>query len=862
MKSAAPSTVVDRDILPFVQKPQRYAGLELNRIVKREAEVRWALAFPDLYEIGMSWLGLQILYHRINSSLTEVACERVFLPADDAAARFRALGLPLCTLETRTPLPEVDILGISLSYEMAMPGVLEILDLGRIPLTSSQRGEGDPIVIAGGPVMYNPEPLADFLDLVVIGEGEEVVVEISRIVLRGKREGWGRAQIVSRLADLPGVYRPGAHGVVQGRDGRLLVGNGKVGKVSLVHGLTVPVLLPEYYPSAPLLPLTEVTFDRLSLEIMRGCTRGCRFCQAGTLYRPVRERLVSDIVEQAIANVAATGHEELSITSLSTSDYGALPELIPALQEAFAGGNISLAFPSLRPDSFTPEMARAFPEGRKGGITFAPEAGTQRLRDVINKNSREEDLLRATALAFSEGYTSVKLYFMIGLPGEREEDLHGIADLAACVLKTRVSSGQKVSVSVSPFAPKPHTPFQRVAQDQVDLLNAKLRLLRERFRGIPVRFTGHDPVSSLFESALARGDRRLGAVLQNVWRSGGKLEAWNDRFSPERWYQAFRDAGLDPESYVAEIPGESPLPWGHVSKGVSNRFQQVESLRSERERGTPDCREGRCQGCGLMEFIPEGERVCNLYPATQSAPQPAPQRTVQGEIQCVARVRYRRRETMRWTGHLDMVRLWGRLLRRSGLPMAYSQGFHPHPRLAFSPPLPVGLCSEDEYVDIELTASVTADQLVEGISSCAPEGLEVLEVAVSSNRQDSLAARVERMEYRLPKPNGATENRLRAFLDAGQYLVERRKGERSRQVDIRPLVEKVDLSRETDLTVRLKVENGSTARVEELEAAWGYEDEWRGRAVRTAMLIECDKGWCRPIDTITDELTRVKGVAG
>lgn len=863
MVYAAPSTIVDRDILPFVQRPQRYAGLELNRTVKPDAELRWALAFPDLYEIGMSWLGMQILYHRINSQLREVAAERVFLPEEDAIARFRATGLPLTTLETRTPLNKVDLLGFTLSYEMAMPGVLEMLNLAGIPIHTSERREEDPIVLAGGPVMFNPEPLADFLDLVVVGEGEEVVLEISRVALRGKREGWSRDRMIRELADLEGLYRPSAYTPVEGPDGRLLVSPDPKA-IPLVRGLTVPELLPEYYPDKPLLPLAEVTFDRVSLEVMRGCTRGCRFCQAGTLYRPVRERSVDDILAQAIANIAATGHEEISLTSLSTSDYGPLPELIPALRDTFRGKGISLAFPSLRPDSFTPEMARAFPDGRKGGITFAPEAGTQRLRDIINKNSREEDLLRATTLAFGEGYNSVKLYFMIGLPGERDEDLVGIADLAAKVAKTRTRNGQKVTVSVSPFAPKPHTPFQRIPQNSTAEFQRKLDYLRQQFRGVQARYNGHDPASALFESALARGDRRLGEVIERVWRNGGMLEAWNDRFNPERWHQAYRDSNLDPTAYVAAIPGKAALPWGHISKGVTERFQEVEMTRSLKLRTTPDCRQGRCQGCGLERFIPEGQKVCNIYPASSTPPSPAETHQNPAEVVNTARLRYRRGASMRWTGHLDLVRIWTRLLRRAEVPVAFSQGFHPHPRISFSPPLPVGMQSEDEYIDIDLAVEITADELFKRLCRAAPDDLEPVEVVLSSNRLESLAGRVRRMEYLLPvEGNGSRTGKLTSFLASESVPIRRVRGKKVRDVDLRPFVEMVDPDDSPGWwRVRLVVDNGATARLEELGEAWGLDMDVQGQAVRAAMLVECDKGWCRPIDAVQNEVSRAKGVVG
>ncbi|HEB84460.1 MAG TPA: DUF2344 domain-containing protein, partial [Bacteroidetes bacterium] len=586
-------------------------------------------------------------------------------------------------------------------------------------------------------------------------------------------------------------------------------------------------------------------------------------CQAGTLYRPVRERPVEEIVEQALANLAATGYEEMGLLSLSTSDYGPLPELLAALHDALRGRGVNLAFPSLRPDSFTREMARSSPEGRKGGLTFAPEAGTQRLRDVINKNTSEEDLLRAAKIAFEEGFTGLKLYFMCGLPTETKADLDGIAHLVGRVARLRTSRRQRITISVSPFSPKPHTPFQWYGQQTPGEVRERLAYLRERFRGVPVRFTAHNPESALYESALARGDRRLGRVVERVWRNGGVLEAWHDHFDPERWAEAFRAEKLDPEVFVRGRTPGGRLPWSHIDKGVTERYQTLENRRAMERKVTPDCREGRCTGCGLTEFFLPGKKVCNLYPSVAAPITKPAEGRPPGEVVLTARVRYRRGGAMRWTGHLDLVRLWDRALRRGGVPVAFSRGFHPHPRIAFAPPLPVGIRSEDEYVDLELSDTLTASDLLSRLRRTLPAGLEPLEAATFREKLPSLSAQVERMEYLFrPREENGWLERMDRWLAQPRCPVRRRKRDRVRTVDLRPFVEEVERRPEGDWRLRLRLENGTTARLDELAEAWGLEERLGGEVTRLAMLVPTEKGWRRPIEAAAGQLKPVSRAGG
>ncbi len=597
-------------ILPQVQKPARYTGGEYREVIKDRAEVdiRMAFCFPDTYEIGMSNLGLQILYGAINAQ-EGMWCERCFAPWGDMEEQMRREKLPLYALESGDPLTEFDALGFSLGYEMAYTSVLNMLDLAGIPVRSADRRSLTPLVFAGGTSCINPEPMADFLDLCAIGEGEELDVEILKLLRRAKKEGWDKPRFLQNAAKIPGVYVPSLYTPVYNGDGTLARVDAAQGAPEKVTKRIIEDLDRAFYPTHAIVPSTEIVHDRVVLELFRGCVRGCRFCQAGFAYRPVRRHSTQFLLEKARAALEDSGYEEITLSSLSTSDFKGLPELADGLLEWCEPRKISLSLPSLRADNFSMGLMERVQKVRKSGLTFAPEAGSQRLRDVINKNVTEEALLNSCRIAFEGGWNNLKLYFMLGLPTETDEDVTAIARLAEKVLHTwreyavNKARGVRITVSTSMFVPKPHTPFEWEAQVSIDEYLRRVKLLRESITSKSITYNWHEPHVSLIEAALSRGDRRVGAVIERVWRSGGKLDSWTDYFSMERWLEAFSACGLDPGFYALRTRGEDELfPWDVIDVGVEKRYLARERGEAYAGRVTPDCR-ARCMGCGANRLL-------------------------------------------------------------------------------------------------------------------------------------------------------------------------------------------------------------------------------------------------------------------
>ncbi|MDR1156960.1 MAG: TIGR03960 family B12-binding radical SAM protein [Oscillospiraceae bacterium] len=602
------------DLLPTLRKPARYVGGEYNAVMKNKdaVELRVAFCFPDTYEIGMSHLGTRILYGLMNE-LDFVWCERAFAPWTDMETMLRTERLPLWALESGDPLSAFDVLAFTLQYELSYTNVLNMLDLGGLPIRAADRDDAAPLVIAGGPCAFNPEPMADFIDLFVIGEGEEVTAELMDLFRARRRHGWSKAETLRRAVLLEGVYAPSLYAVSYREDGAVAAVAAQPGAPARVTKRIVRDLDSVYFPVKPLVPNTEVVHDRIMLELFRGCIRGCRFCQAGFTTRPVRTRSVETLVRQGLTSLAATGYEEISLTSLSTSDYRPLEGLCDALLGECQKRRVGLSLPSLRADSFSRALMERVQSVRKSGLTFAPEAGSARLRDVINKNLTEEDLMRACGTAFEGGWNHVKLYFMCGLPTETDEDLAGIADLAHKVYALgRATAGRArgvgVTVSTACFVPKPHTPFQWEAQDSVAVFAEKQAFLRARLRK-QITFRWHAADTSFLEGALARGDRRVGAAVEAAWRSGCRLDGWSECFSSEAWHKAFASCGLSLAFYAARTRAEDEvLPWAHISASVDNAHLWRERTRAYAGTASPNCRE-HCLGCGASRLLAGG--VCD-----------------------------------------------------------------------------------------------------------------------------------------------------------------------------------------------------------------------------------------------------------
>ena len=598
-------------MLEQVQKPASYMGGEMNAVHKDwdAMRLRFAFCFPDTYEIAMSHLGMKILYGLINQR-EDMLCERVCMPWVDMKALMEEEGVPLFSLESRKPLNAFDAVGFTLQYEMSYTNILAMLELGGIPLLGRDRTDSDPIVVAGGPCAFNPEPVADFIDAFMIGDGEEVLLEVCGLIAEWKKNGGSRESCLHRLAQLRGVYVPSLYDVTYGEDGTIAsFGPNCPDAPEKVTRCIVADLEHAYYPTEITVPYTEVVHDRIMLEIMRGCTRGCRFCEAGMLYRPVRERSLEHLVSLAKALEEATGYEDISLSSLSSGDYTCLPELIRALMREFSDKHVSVSLPSLRIDSVLKESLEETQKAHKTSLTFAPEAGTQRLRDVINKGVTEEDLVEKVTDAFQGGWSSVKLYFMIGLPTETQEDLDGIAHLAKrcvdcyfAVPRGQRAKGLRVTASASSFVPKPVTPFQWEPQDSLESIIEKQEYLREILRIKGVTFNWHEPELSFLEGCFSRGDRRMGKVLLAAYRRGCMLDGWREQFHFDRWQLAFEDAGVDPHFFANRRRGKDEiLPWDFIDAGVTKAYLWREKERAERAEVTPDCRRG-CNGCGIQRF--------------------------------------------------------------------------------------------------------------------------------------------------------------------------------------------------------------------------------------------------------------------
>jgi radical SAM family uncharacterized protein/radical SAM-linked protein len=770
-----------KELLPLVSKPVRYLGQEIHSIKKDPAEVRlkFCLAFPDVYEVGMSHLGIQILYSIINSK-KGVACERVFAPWIDMEKVLREKGIPLSSLESSTPLNQFDIVGFSLQYELCFTNVLNMLDLCHVPFFSKEREDRFPLIIAGGPSAFNPAPIADFFDALVMGDGEDIVLELCDLAIEWKEAKARKEDLLKSLSQIDGIYVPSLHKE-----------NQKVRKRLVTDLDRVP------FPVCPIVPYMRVVHDRLSVEIARGCKRGCRFCQAGFVHRPYRERSPEMIQEILRTSLERTGYEEVSLLSLSAGDYSSIRPLLSILMDRFESKRVAISFPSLRIESVVGDIAEEVKRVRKTGFTIAPEAGTNRLRKVINKEMDEKVLFQGLADLFSKGWKNIKLYFMMGLPTEKEEDLRGIIDLSRNIfsLGERQKIHPNINVSISTFVPKPHTPFQWESQIPLVEMRENLRFLRAELNRNHLRLKWQDPFLSLLEGIFSRGDRNLSQVLVEAHRLRCRFDGWSDQCNESLWMEAFDKAGSAMGAHTRKRGFEDRLPWSFIETGMEPAFLWKEYQKALKEETSPPCGGGDCRRCGIcdgkMVQLKES-RLIEIKSLKQRGRMGIQKRGDKKKVH----LRFSKKGEMRFLSHLELAHLFYRASKRANLPLVYTEGFHPMPRILFTTALPVGIESLTEIVTMELEGPITPFEVMERLHPMLPQGIEILGVEETPfpSPTDSLLHRSVywiSVNHRCSKEEAVTK--IKKELEKEELFIhQERKGKR-RIIDVRPLIEKMEV---------------------------------------------------------------------
>ncbi|MDY6987360.1 MAG: TIGR03960 family B12-binding radical SAM protein [Thermodesulfobacteriota bacterium] len=823
-------------VLPLIRNPSRYLGSEINAIRKDPAKVRlrFALAFPDLYEVGMSHVGIQILYHILNAR-KEIAAERVFAPGLDLEAELRERQIPLSSLETQTPLSGFDIIGFSLLYELNFTNILTILDRSNIPFYATDRDHTHPFVVAGGPCTFNPEPLADFFDAMVIGDGEVAVVELADAWLKWKEAAGDREQLLREWSRVRGVYVPSFFDPQENKAG-LQVLTPRFSDHTAICKVLVSDLNEVPYPDHPVIPFGNPIHNRLSLEICRGCTRGCRFCQAGMIYRPVRERAPETILSLAQESLAHTGYEDLSLLSLSTGDYGAIEVLMERLMGRCEPEKISVSLPSLRIGTLTDSLMAQIKRVRKTGFTVAPEAGSQRLRDVINKGITEEALEETVRNAFGLGWQLIKLYFMIGLPTETATDLEAIVALAKRLQRVPAPGrrNKNITVSVSTFIPKPHTPFQWCPQISLAESKERLQMLRSRLRGRGLRFKWQTPEMSILEGLFARGDRRLSRLLVKAYEIGCRFDGWSDHFNYERWKEAIDACGVDLPFYTTRTRDLSePLPWDHIDSGVTKTYLKEEWEKAMAGAFTPDCRQGDCNLCGVCDL--EVIKPVTFEPESAVTTTPIPQKKAQPPLFKKLQVSFAKQGPARYFGHLELMKIFMRALRRAKIPMRFSEGFHPAPKISFESALPVGIESTREHFFLEVPLHVQKSSLMDRVNEELPEGLTITGCTDAPKHGPKQGPSPSRYTVTL-KEEAFSEQKLNDFVKSNTWPLTKtnRKG-RTKTVDLKEVVAGLRMVSASTMQMTLHHQSGAHASCKDaLSAIFGLSD----RALAHATIIK------------------------
>jgi len=908
-------------LLPLVSQPARYTGGERGTVVKDSAQVRlrFALAFPEVYEVAQSHLGLQILYNLLNER-PHLQAERVYAPWVDMEAALRQRGLPLVSLETYTPLSAFDIVGFSLQYELTYTNILMMLDLGGIPLLSEDRNETHPLIIAGGPCAFHPEPLAACIDAFLLGDGEEAIFDICEAYLAW--DGTNRTDLLTALSRIPGVYVPAFFRPAYNQDGTLSDIAPRFPDRALVHKRVVTDLNSIPQLTRQVVPNVNIVHDRIAVEVMRGCVRGCRFCQAGYIYRPLRERDPRALQQQIDTLVENSGYEEVSLLSLSTGDYSCVNPLLREIMNRFSGLKVSVSLPSTRVDALSPHILEEIRRVRKTGFTLAPEAGTQRMRDVIQKEYKEEELLEAARVLFGLGWKSVKLYFMLGLPGETEEDLLGIVDLSRKVSAVGKHRRQ-VTASVSTFVPKPHTPFQWAGQVSLEETEARQQLLRRELRRAGIQFKWHEARLSWLEGVFARGDRRLTGPLLSAYRLGCRFDGWTDQFRLDLWQQAFAQHGVDPDWYLRRRLLDESLAWDHLDSGVTKKWLQRDLAKALEGTLTPDCSVERCSYCGACDFqtvrnvtyhlsgakgtehrgpdvdgwarqvLPEhslwGTRQWQVMQekrasegekskvksqrAQGKAPSPSPQGSgpvsdspvpsgnaeewLAGDPNTIAvsqgdhkagvvriRVAYSRLEEARFLGARELITVLTRAARRARLPVAYSQGFHPSPRMSFGPALPLGMESEEEFFDIVLTEALAPDELSERLHAQLPAGLAIQRAEAIALKAPSIEASIQASRYQVTLDSLPADKRTAAFWTrcfnrfaaAPSFPLQKRNRRGVKTLDAKRCVHQLGLSTSHTLSLEIAVTPKGTLNPQEFLRALADLSEEEAKILRVTKI--------------------------